>query len=164
MPMLKCRPMEDSLTLAAWAPPEVLAPALAPSTAQTLQGLVLPLEELLAHSSLLTSVPELGSSVLRSRPPPERHPALPEIPRASASSHPGTCQSAAASGPTRLLWSRPSPDPTGIPQVELQAVPSPLQGVISGIDHPHGSSSLLQPSHQLLPERGRPKWQVKPQS
>lgn len=29
---------------------------------------------------------------------------------------------------------------------------------------PHGSSSLLQPNHQLLPERGRPKWQVKPQS
>lgn len=97
-------------------------------------------------------------------PPPERHPALPEIPRASASSHPGTCQSAAASGLTRLLWLRPSPDPTGCPPGrDASKCLALFRESFLALATP-GSSSLLQPNCQLIPEWGRPKWQVKPQS
>lgn len=58
--MLRDLPWEDSLDLEAGALPELLGPALAPSTAQsTLQVLVLALEGLLAHGTLLIDTPEL---------------------------------------------------------------------------------------------------------
>lgn len=40
----------------------------------------------------------------------------------------------------------------GIPQLQLEPVPGPLQGGILGIGHLHGFCSLLQSNRQLLPE------------
>lgn len=106
------------------------------------------------------------SVVLRARASFWEHrlsPALPETPRAS----PPVVQVLVK---VPLLWSnaaaaeRASPGPAGVPELELQSVPGPLQGGISDIGHPHGFGSFLQPNCQLPPERGRPKRQVKPPS
>lgn len=60
-------------------------------------------------------------------PPSERHPASPETLCASASSHPGTCQSVAASGPMWLPQIRLCQGLTGCPPAPaaVGAWPSP---------------------------------------
>lgn len=111
------------------APPHLSAPTLAPSPAQsTLEILFHPLEDLLAHSALLVGMPELEELSVEGPGLLLRGPlAWPVTPPASASSHPGTCPSAATSGPAWLLRSGLSQGRTGCPQARaaVGAWPSP---------------------------------------
>lgn len=163
--MLRDLPWEDSLDLEAGALPELLGPALAPSTAQsTLQVLVLALEGLLAHGTLLIDTPELeefgaeGLGFLLRGVQHRLRLLMPLSPVVQAFVK--VLLLLVHHGCHRVGLSKVQ---QGIPKLQLQSVPGPLQGGICGIGHPHGFSSLLQLNCQLLLEKGRHKQRVKPQ-
>lgn len=145
-----------------WASSSCSSPSLAQST---LEVLVLPLEGLLVHGALLEGVPELeelgaeGPGLLLRGVQHHLRLLMPLPPIVQALVKvllllvQRSCHGAGLSKVRQ-----------GVPKLKLQVVPGPLQGGISGVGLPHSFSSLLQPNCQLLPEKGRPKEQVKLQS